>query len=115
MWTATIESKNLNKGTLQVGVSYTNSSESFSESYQINSLVDLNNRINIRLQQLEDLYNLDIPLGVFTPAVNVPTVPDAKATALSKLAEISRLVDLGVLQKTDKEVADAIQAVKITL
>lgn len=108
-WTAKIESKSFEKGVLQVGVVYTSGTDTFSESYQIYSNVDLDNRIASRLSQLEELENISIDIGEYSPLV---TSTNAKQERLGELREVKELVDLGVLDENDKKVIDAMQAVK---
>lgn len=112
MWSAKIESKNFSKGILQIGVSYTNGMETFNESYKIYSLDDINNIIASKLEQIKNTEALEISIGDYSPKPIIKTVIDPKQEALDNLRRTKELVELDVLNEDDKEVMDAIQAVK---
>lgn len=111
MWTATIESQNLAKGVLTVGVKYTDGSEILGESHQISSLEALNSTIKSRLDYLNSLSAIVIPIGAYVPTESTQS-PDPKVISLNELRRIQDLVALGVLKETDQQVTDAIQLVK---
>lgn len=111
MWSATIESKTFEKGFLQIGVSYTNGIETFSEPYQINTESDINVKIKSRLSQLNMLETMEIPLGPYL-AIEETNTTDPKQYAIMNLRKAKDMVALGVFKDSDKEVLDAIQAVK---
>ncbi len=75
MYTATIESKQINKGVIQVGVIYGNGSDNFTEVYSIRGLSDLENNIINKLSQLNSIDLSKIQLGTFIPPVQPVPVP----------------------------------------
>lgn len=114
MWTAQIESKRFQKGTLQIGVIYSNGIETFSEPSIVSSLEEINIIISSRLSQLEALESLEVPLGPYEPKSNVIPVNE-KEQSLTRLRELQELVRLGVFKDTDSQIVDAIEDVKENL
>lgn len=116
MWTSKIDQKDFNRGQFTVVVSYLKGAETFNESYTLQALKDLDFVISNRLRVLNENDALDAsyPLGDFTPnevSVPVDTV-DPLQEKLSELAKLKQLVDLKVIEPTDKGYTDALTAAK---
>lgn len=116
MWNATILDKYIEQGILHVNVSYINGENRFNEIYDLRTGDELNLQITMRLAQLEKLevFSDALSLGAYTPE-EISDGSDPKADALAKVKELKQLVDLGVIDSTDKKFTDAIETVKIEL
>lgn len=112
MWSAKIVEKKFKSGVPLISVSFSDEMEDFIEVIQVSDSTALNDVINNRLKALENTKTFvnQIALGVFTPVEKIPTV--TVPTAIQKLNELARLVDLGVIQKIDTEYTDAVAAVQ---
>lgn len=75
MWSAKIESKTFEKGTLQIGVIYSNSTVTFSEPYTINTEADIDNQISAKLKQLESLEKIQVSIGSYEPKITPAELP----------------------------------------
>lgn len=111
MYTAKIESHTFTQGELKITVNYASPADSFNEVHQIYSLEELNKKISARLNQLNALAAIEIPVGQYIPTP-VVHVFDPKQKALNDLHDLKNLVDLGVIEKTDPSFLTAIQEVK---
>lgn len=80
MFTATITKKDFRGGVFQVTVEYVNGGDIFTEAYNINSVEDLNGRIENKLNTLNKLLELELSLlvGEWTkPVKEAPIEPTA--------------------------------------
>jgi hypothetical protein len=115
MFTANITNKNFKSGVLQITVDFSNGSEIIKEAFNIVSEDDLNQRIEARLKQLNNLATLASTLT--TGAWVAPTKPEPLAPTQLQLAEqtlreLKDKINLGVLKETDQEWTDAVTAYK---
>lgn len=108
MWTAKITDKKFSGGVVSISVSFSDGTEDFVEVLRANDATSLNSMIDARLKSLANTKSFieSLTLGSFTPTEKPPVVQ----SAMSKLAEVTRFVDLGVIAKTDKEYTDALAA-----
>jgi hypothetical protein len=78
MYTATITGKKQDGAWMLVNVSFTNGTNTFTESYTITALTDLKSLVNGRLNQLNGIAAVDssITIGVFDPSPVAQTQAD---------------------------------------
>lgn len=102
MWTSTIQKKDFDNGFLRVIVGYTNGTDSFEESYMLRTGKELDNYILNRKDELTQLDTVNIPIGEYTPTPKV-AVPAPFDVSIGRLAEVKRLIGLGVLNEQSPE------------
>lgn len=108
MWTATIESKGFSKGVFQIGVIYSNGSDTFSEVHQLRGVSDAESAIKSRLSQLNSIDLSQIQLGSYTPpSPPIPTQAEIDKqnylTLLSQWETAKLDVSKGLLDKTNAD------------
>lgn len=116
MFTATTTKKDFRGGIFQVTVNFIDGNETITEAFNVISENDLNNRIENRLNTLNELQTLatDLVLGTWAKKPVEPTKePTALELAEQKLYELKRKVDLGVLKEPEQEFVDAVTAYKL--
>lgn len=118
MWTATIESKKLDKGTLYVGVIFSNGQDSFTIVYPIsaNSLDSLKFQVRSKLDDLtsldSDFANLALgPAPDPTPIV-VDPAKQKFITDYNKWLRVKKAIDVGLLTGNEPAVVNLLNLVK---
>jgi hypothetical protein len=110
MYTATITNKDFREGTLQVSVAFKKGAETITEAFNVNGADDLNNRIENRLNTLNQLADFvdALELGVWHKPVKEVVVPDPKQLALNKVYEAKGQLDAKLIteEEYDAIVAD---------
>lgn len=111
MWTGTIKTKELNKGQLQIGVSYSNGVEDFTEVYIIHKLIDIENVIKNKLTFLEDMevefskVQLDINYTSAPTNVSASQIEQqAYQNLLTKYYRVQEDVKSGLISASDPSV-----------
>lgn len=115
MFTATTTKKDFRGGIFQVTTDFTDGTEVITEAFNVTSENDLNNKIESRLNTLNQLKVLaaDLVLGDWTKKPTEPVIePTPLELAERRLWELKRKIDLGVMKETDPEFTDAITAYK---
>ncbi len=112
MFTATTTKKDFRNGVFQVSVEYKNGTDVFTEAYNINSEDDLNNRIENRLNTLNNLLSLEgsMVLGKWTKPFKEEYVPDPVQEALNKVYEAKGKLEAKLI--TEAEYDDVVLAYK---
>lgn len=103
MFTATITKKDFRSGVFQVSVEYKNSTDVFTEAYNINSEEDLNNRIENKLNTLNNLLTLEssLAIGTWTKPIKEEYVPDPVQEALNKVYEAKGQLDAKLISEAE--------------
>jgi hypothetical protein len=103
MFTATTTKKDFRSGVFQVTVEYQNGSDTFTEAYNINSEEDLNNRIENKLNTLNNLLALEssLVIGAWTKPVKEEYVPDPVQEALNKVYEAKGQLGAKLITETE--------------
>lgn len=115
MWTATIIKKDFTEGQLRVIVLFTDSGNSFEETYFLRTGEELDSLIQGRIDHAEKLSIFELSLGTYTTPEKTAPIVNEKDAAIFKLRQLKDLVLLGALKEDDKQVLDAIASVKATL
>lgn len=113
MYTATINSKEVVNGRINVVITFTSDKESFEETFGAESLRSLHHAARTRLAQLNRLEDIlsKIPLGSFTPAEPTET-PGETAARLEaeKDAKLARAYEKVTIKAITQEEYDALVA-----
>ncbi len=119
MYTATIESKNFDRAnnSLILGVSLTDGTSTFNRSYTFSPLTTLDEIKRHLKSVVDDLETAEtrvstVNLGLVD--LDLPTiVPDPVQVALSDVARLKSLINLGLAKDTDQEYIDAVATYKV--
>lgn len=118
MITINITSKSFTKGTLLVSVTYGGDVESFTETYQVGSAKELENRIRVKVDQLTGTMAF-----ANTLTVGNYTLPTGEATQagleeqqflqdLARWRSVKNAIDLGILTGNETQVVALLNKVK---
>lgn len=118
MWTSRIVSRDLYLGFIRVVVSYENGgiNSDFSEKYDIQSLLQLNNMIAVRLIDLNKLDLSSIPTGNYVPTEPTPTPSESDKAKyfvlLNKYNQVQDAINKGLIKSDDASVTQLITDLK---
>lgn len=121
MWTAQIESKKIEKGVLQIGVIYSNGTDSFTVVYPLETpnFEGLKTQVKNRLANLNGLETLatSINVGVMPdPVVVTPTQAELDQAEFlkdyTKWQKVKKAIDVGILTGNEAPVVALLAEVK---
>lgn len=104
MYTATLKNRLIEGGKIRWVVEFTNGSDSFTESFNVNKYSDLQPKVAIRLSELNfvDTFTID---GVIDPTVPVLTPPTQ-----AELEKSTWLRDWEILKRANELIANGVIA-----
>lgn len=113
MYNANIKSKKMTEGNLCVVVEYVSTTDSFTETYDMRTAFNLEQRIETRLSELNELAtSLDkLKLGAWAKKEVIVTPPTPQqmkqmeySDKLSELTAMKRELDLGIVSQVDYDI-----------